>query len=269
MKKTIASFLLCLAVIMAQAQMMDPVHFTTALKELKGGEGELVFSATIEPGWHVYSTGLGDDGPISATFNAERMEGVELVGKLQTRGKEIKQFDKMFGMDLRYFEEAVTFIQKIRFTKPDYDIDCYVEYGACNDESCMPPSTADLKKKGRAKEVARPEGPGEPGRPGETGGPGGPGYPGGLGYPGNPGAPREPGYPGDPRGPGSLDSAAALPAPPPLNAPGEHHHDLQKQAQEPYSVISFLFSVCRSRQRRFPASPALLSIILNQQSKVL
>ena len=224
MKKTIASFLLCLAVIMAQAQMMDPVHFTTALKELKGGEGELVFSATIEPGWHVYSTGLGDDGPISATFNAERMEGVELVGKLQTRGKEIKQFDKMFGMDLRYFEEAVTFIQKIRFTKPDYDIDCYVEYGACNEESCMPPSTADLKKKGRAKEVAKPEGPGEPGRPEETGGPGGPGYPGGPrypgepGYPGNPGAPREPGYPGDPRGPGSPDSAAALPAPSPLNA---------------------------------------------------
>ena len=132
------------------AQMMTPVHFTSQLKELKGGEGELVFSATIDAGWHVYSTGLGNDGPISATFNAVKMEGVETVGKLQARGNEIKQFDKLFSMELRFFEKAVTFVQKIRFTKPDYDIDCYVEYGACNDESCLPPSEASLKVKGKS-----------------------------------------------------------------------------------------------------------------------
>ena len=155
MKKSLAILLLSVLAIAVQAQMMNPVHFSSEVKELKGGEGELVFTATIDPGWHVYSTGLGDDGPISATFNPVKMDGVETVGKLQTRGKEIKQFDKMFGMELRYFEKAVTFVQKIRFTKPDYDIDCYVEYGACNDESCMPPSTADLKKKGKASEVAK------------------------------------------------------------------------------------------------------------------
>ena len=144
---------------MVQAQMVNPVHFSSQLKELGGGEAELVFNATIDPGWHVYSTGLGNDGPISATFNAVKMDGAETVGKLQARGKEIKQFDKMFGMELRYFEKAVTFVQKIRFTKPDYDIDCYVEYGACNDESCMPPSEATLKKKGKATEVAKGKGP--------------------------------------------------------------------------------------------------------------
>jgi thiol:disulfide interchange protein DsbD len=132
------------------AQMMTPVHFTSQLKELKGGEGELVFSATIDAGWHVYSTGLGNDGPISATFNAVKMEGAEAIGKLQARGHEIKQFDKLFDMELRFFEKAVTFVQKIRFTKPEYDIDCYVEYGACNDESCLPPSEASLKVKGKS-----------------------------------------------------------------------------------------------------------------------
>ncbi len=132
------------------AQMMTPVHFTSQLKELKGGEGELVFSATIDAGWHVYSTGLGNDGPISATFNAVKMEGAEAIGKLQARGHEIKQFDKLFDMELRFFEKAVTFVQKIRFTKPEYDIDCYVEYGACNDESCLPPSEASLKAKGKS-----------------------------------------------------------------------------------------------------------------------
>ena len=135
--------------------MMNPVHFSSQVKELKGGEGELIFSATIDPGWHVYSTGLGNDGPISATFNAVKMDGVETIGKLQAHGKEIKQYDKLFGMELRFFEKTVTFVQKIRFTKPDYDIDCYVEYGACNDESCIPPSNADLKKKGKVSEFAK------------------------------------------------------------------------------------------------------------------
>ena len=150
MKKIISSTILFLIALSAMAQMMDPVHFTSQLKLLKEGEAELVFSATIDPGWHVYSTNLGNDGPISASFNTMKMEGAEPVGKLQARGSEIKKYDKLFDMELRYFEKAVTFVQKIRFTKPQYDIDCYVEYGACNDEACLPPSEASLKAKGKS-----------------------------------------------------------------------------------------------------------------------
>ena len=150
MKKIVTILLLMMATTVAIAQMMNPVHFTTQLKELKGNEGELVFTASIDAGWHVYSTSLGNDGPISATFNAVKMDGVETVGKLQARGQEIKQFDKLFDMEVRYFEKTVSFVQKIKFTKPEYDIDCYVEYGACNDESCLPPSEASLKVKGKS-----------------------------------------------------------------------------------------------------------------------
>ena len=153
MKKILSTTLLLLFALSVMAQMMDPVHFTSKLNELKGGEAELVFSATIDPGWHVYSTNLGNDGPISATFNAVKMDGVEPIGKLQTRGKEIKQYDKLFEMELRYFERAVTFVQKVRFTKPQYDIDCYIEYGACNDQACLPPSEAPLKVQGKSPVV--------------------------------------------------------------------------------------------------------------------
>ena len=159
MRNTITTLLLCILSLMAQAQMMDPVHFSSQLKELKGGEGEIVFSATIDPGWHVYSTNLGSDGPISATFNAVKLEGVETIGPLLSRGKEIRQFDKVFEMELRYFEKSVTFVQKVKFTKPNYAIDCYLEYGACNDESCLPPSEISFKGHGKAREVAIPESP--------------------------------------------------------------------------------------------------------------
>ena len=157
MKRILLLITFSLTLIMGYAQMMDPVHFKSELKPLKGAEAELIFSATIDPGWHVYSTGLGDDGPISASFHAQKMEGAELVGKLQARGNEIKQYDKLFEMNLRYFEKAVTFVQKIRFTKPKYDIDCYIEYGACNDESCLPPSEAELKVSGVSPKAEEPK----------------------------------------------------------------------------------------------------------------
>ena len=138
-------------VVAVNAQMVDPVHFTAELKIGEGVEAEIIFHATIDDGWHVYSTELGDDGPIEATFNVEKMEGAELVGKLTPKGKVIKKMDKLFNMELKYFEKEATFVQKIRFTKSQYDIDCYLEYGACSDASCLPPSEIALKQKGEVR----------------------------------------------------------------------------------------------------------------------
>ena len=153
MKKVLLALQLLLIVMMAQAQMMNPVKFTSSLKTSKGAEAEIVFAGKIQPGWHVYSTGLGGDGPISATFNVNKIDGVELVGKLQARGHEISKFDPLFEMKLRYFEGSATFVQKIKFVKPNYSIDAYLEYGACNDQNCMPPSEASFKHSGKSPAV--------------------------------------------------------------------------------------------------------------------
>lgn len=149
-KRYLTTAYLLLVVVSLFAQMMDPVHFSSKLKMLKGDEAEIVFTANIDAGWHVYSTDLGSGGPIQASFNVVKMDGAEAVGKLQARGKEIKQFDKLFDMDVRYFEGSATFAQKIRFTKTAYDIDCYLEYGACNDQNCLPPSEVQFKAKGKS-----------------------------------------------------------------------------------------------------------------------
>ena len=138
----------------AFAQMVDPVKFSSKLEMLKDGEAQIVFTGKIDDGWHVYSTNLGNDGPISATFNAVKMDGAEPVGKLTPKGHEISQFDNMFGMKLRFFEKSVTFVQKIKFTKPEYSINCYLEYGACNDETCMPPTEVPFTGKGKSPAVA-------------------------------------------------------------------------------------------------------------------
>lgn len=153
MKKLFLLVMMMVMTVAVNAQMVNPVHFTSQLKMLKGDEAEIIFSAKIEKGWHLYSTELGNDGPISATFHSNKMEGVKTVGKLTPRGREISKYDNMFGTTLRFFEGSATFVQKIKFTKPTYTIDCYMEYGACNDEMCMPPSEIALVKKGKSPAI--------------------------------------------------------------------------------------------------------------------
>ena len=154
MKKMMTLATLLLIALFANAQMLNPVKFSTQLKTNGTAEAEIVFSGKIDAGWHVYSTNLGSDGPISATFNVTKLDGVELVGKLTPRGKEIVQYDKPFEMKLRYFEGSVQFVQKVKFTKPNYTIDAYLEYGACNDQNCMPPTSVSIKQSGKSPAVA-------------------------------------------------------------------------------------------------------------------
>ncbi|WP_373726711.1 protein-disulfide reductase DsbD family protein [Bacteroides heparinolyticus] len=155
MKNISLSFFLLLFAMMVQAQIQDPVKFKSEWKTLPGGEAEVVFTASIDKGWHVYSTDLGDGGPISATFNVERLSGVETVGKLRPAGKEISAFDRLFEMKVRYFEHTARFVQKLKLTSITYQVEGYLEYGACNDENCLPPTQVPFKFSGEAEGVAR------------------------------------------------------------------------------------------------------------------
>ena len=145
--------LLLLVAMFCNAQMADPVKFKSHLKTGSTAEAEIVFDGKIAHGWHVYSTNLGSDGPIEASFHVDKKDGVELVGKLTPRGHEISMMDNMFGMKLRFFENNVQFVQKVKFTKPTYTIKAYLEYGACNDEMCMPPTQVNAHFSGKSPAI--------------------------------------------------------------------------------------------------------------------
>ena len=149
MRKLCSFLLLMFVVLAAHAQIQDPVKFKTELKALSDTEGEIIFTAAIDPGWHVYSTNLGDGGPISATFNVDKKNGLELVGKLKPVGNEISTFDELFQMKVRYFESTAQFVQKIKFIASTYTIEGYLEYGACDDESCLPPTQVPFNLSGK------------------------------------------------------------------------------------------------------------------------
>ena len=151
MKKILLSLIVSFLAFAAYAQIQEPVKFKTELKNVSATEVEIVFTASIEQGWHVYSTDLGDGGPISATFNTDKLTGAQLDGKLRPVGKEIASFDKLFEMDVRYFEHTAQFVQKLKLTGGDYQVTGYLEYGACNDENCLPPTQVEFSFSGKAE----------------------------------------------------------------------------------------------------------------------
>ncbi|KAA6342461.1 Thiol:disulfide interchange protein DsbD [termite gut metagenome] len=150
MKYTLFPVLLLIAFGL-NAQIYDPVKFKTELNPLLDtDEAEIVFTATIDQGWHVYSVDL-TGGPIPATFHVDKMEGIELLGKLVPRGNEVAKFDEIFEMNVRYFEGSGQFVQKVRITGASYHIEGYLEYGTCNDESCLPPAQVPIDFSGERK----------------------------------------------------------------------------------------------------------------------
>ena len=132
MKKYLFILWTIVMTVTVNAQIMNPVHFTSELKMGEGAEAEIVFHATIDNGWHVYSTDLGDDGPIEATFNVVKMDGAEPVGKLIPKGKEIKKMDKLFDLELKFFENEATFVQETEGQESDCDC-CTKSRGTCSE----------------------------------------------------------------------------------------------------------------------------------------
>ncbi len=157
MKRIITFFTLFVTFLTLSAQIHDPVKFTVDWVSVSETEAEIRFMATIDNGWHVYSTDLPSGGPIAATFNIDKITGAELISTLQPVGKEVATFDNIFKMDVRYFEEKAQFNQKIRITGATYSIEGFLEYGACQDEMCLPPTAVNFSFSGAGVSAPAPQ----------------------------------------------------------------------------------------------------------------
>ena len=154
MKKIVSFLMLSFIAIASFAQFQEPVTWNVKFEKLSDTEAEISFVGQIERGWHVYSTDLGDGGPISATFNVDKIVGAKADGTLKPVGKEVSAFDKMFSMQVRYFEKRAQFVQKLTLEGGPYEVTGYLEYGACNDENCLPPTPVEFSFKGEVAAVA-------------------------------------------------------------------------------------------------------------------
>ncbi|MBO4444021.1 MAG: thioredoxin family protein [Bacteroidaceae bacterium] len=130
---------------LASAQILEPVKCVPSLVKTDDSNAELRFATTIDDGWHVYSYGLGNSGPIEATVVFDKLKGAE-AGKLtHVSGAEEEQYDEMFGMVLRFFEHEVTFAVPLTITADDYAVSGHLQYGACNNQNCLPPTNVPFE----------------------------------------------------------------------------------------------------------------------------
>ncbi len=150
MRKILFVILLLCSLGIANAQFMQPIKVSVACAKESDTEAVITFSATINSGWHMYSTNVVPDGPTPTTINIEKISGAKLEGALTPAKNPIKKYEDMFGTDVYFFENTASFSQKVKLLGGKYEIEGYLEYGACNDENCIPPTAVDFKFDGDA-----------------------------------------------------------------------------------------------------------------------
>ena len=154
MRKWVLAVIGMVIAITAFPQIQEPVTFSQQLRKISETEAEIVFTGKIDRGWHVYSTDLGDGGPIEAVLEVEHITGAELDGKLLPQGNEISDYDKLFEMQVRWFENEAQFVQRLKLTGGPWRVEGYLTYGACNDQNCLPPTDVNFSFSGSAQAPA-------------------------------------------------------------------------------------------------------------------
>jgi thiol:disulfide interchange protein DsbD len=144
--KTIWAILLFLLLLWgnSQAQILEPVkwHFSSEHQEVN--QVLLRFTATIEPGWHLYSQEVPENGPIPTTFTFNKSDAYKPEGRV-SEPRPYEEFDESFGMDIKFFKDEVVFTQIVHLKTDDpVIISGSVEFMVCDDIRCLPPTTVDF-----------------------------------------------------------------------------------------------------------------------------
>lgn len=143
MKKPSIITLCLLLCSMVKAQVLQPVHWSYAIKKISSTDAVFFLKATIDDGWHVYSQHVKEGGPIKTTITFKASPDYALTG-VTTEPKPITRREETFKMDVSYFENSVIFQQKIKLKKGQTTVNGSLEYMTCNDRQCLSPENLDF-----------------------------------------------------------------------------------------------------------------------------
>ena len=139
------------------AQIIEPVKWNITEHKTSDTTLEIHYNATIDEGWHLYSNILPEGGPLATEVTYSMLEGVELVGDLVADRVAIEEYSNVFSMVLNNFIEEVTFVQKIKLLSPQYKIAGDLRYMACDNGTCIPPTTVAFEFVSLHQEVIVPQ----------------------------------------------------------------------------------------------------------------
>lgn len=164
MKKLLALTAVLAAFLGLSAQQLDPVKWSYSVKEISPNAAELVFTAKLDAGWHLYSQYTDPNGPLAINFEFEESADYQRVGKVQ-EPKPHEEMDEVFGCIVKSFSGTVVFRQKVkRLSDKDFTVKGILNYQLCNDGSCIAPEDRDFafNVKGAEQTVVEAMSPAEP-----------------------------------------------------------------------------------------------------------
>jgi len=144
MKVTLLSLLVTLISAGAMAQSSNEVKWAFSSKKIADKTYEVQMTATVNGGWHIYSQKVGVDGPIPTSFTFSKNPLVVLDGAVNEQGKVISKNEEVWGGVVKYYENKVVFVQKVKIKGGKTKLAGKVEYMVCNDEKCLPPAETEF-----------------------------------------------------------------------------------------------------------------------------
>ncbi|RLD66906.1 MAG: disulfide bond formation protein DsbD [Bacteroidetes bacterium] len=146
MKKALAiSVVILMGVMTLHAQISDPVKWTFTTENINGQEADLVFKASIDPPWHLYSAFLPAGGPIATTPWFNESDQYELAGDVIEVTKAKIKFDEGFQMDVGTISGKAELRQKVKLTGTGpTTITGEIEFQVCDDATCLPPKSVEF-----------------------------------------------------------------------------------------------------------------------------
>ncbi|MBU1368312.1 MAG: protein-disulfide reductase DsbD N-terminal domain-containing protein, partial [Bacteroidetes bacterium] len=140
---SLVSVIILLMPNLLKAQILEPVSWNFTTEKISDDRYNLVFTADIEPKWHLYSQNIPMSPP-ATTFSFTPNEAVEFIGKV-SETESVEQYDPNFDMVLRFFSGQAVFKQEVRLLSAEtVKIDGVLEFMSCDDMRCLPPSEVDF-----------------------------------------------------------------------------------------------------------------------------
>lgn len=128
-----------------KAKMFDPVKWSFSSEKLSDKDYNLVITAKIDKGWHLYSQFIEDGGPIPTSFKFLPSSDYKLVGKVTESPKAVSAFDKNFNMEIAWHQDQVIFKQRISLNVPKTKVKGVLEFMVCDDQRCLPPAEVEFE----------------------------------------------------------------------------------------------------------------------------
>lgn len=120
------------------SQILEPVKWETSVEKISDYEYNLIFTATIDDSWHLYSQKIPENGPLPTQFKLNPNSNYKPSGE-PSEEKGLIVFEEVFDMKIKYFEKKAVFIQNIKvISKNDFKINGTIEFMSCNSEKCIP-----------------------------------------------------------------------------------------------------------------------------------